>query len=46
VSMEAWTAMFTRGGFTAVTATAIVAEAGLAAGRRPEHFGPADRSAG
>jgi SAM-dependent methyltransferase len=39
VSMEAWTAMLTRSGFTEVTATAIVAEAGLVTGRLPD--GPA-----
>jgi 2-polyprenyl-3-methyl-5-hydroxy-6-metoxy-1,4-benzoquinol methylase len=42
VSMEAWTAMFTRGGFTEVTASVIVAEAGLVTGRRPEHAPAAD----
>jgi 2-polyprenyl-3-methyl-5-hydroxy-6-metoxy-1,4-benzoquinol methylase len=36
VSMDAWTAMLTRSGFTEVTATAIVAEAGLVTGRRPD----------
>jgi ubiquinone/menaquinone biosynthesis C-methylase UbiE len=35
VSMAAWTQMFTRTGFTAITATSIVAEAGLVEGRRP-----------
>jgi len=37
VSMDAWTAMLTRSGFAGVTATAIVAEAGLVAGQRPEN---------
>lgn len=36
VSMEAWTAMLSQSGFADVTATAIVAEAGLVTGRRPE----------
>ncbi len=36
VSMDAWTAMLTRSGFIEVTATAIVAEAGLVTGRRPD----------
>jgi len=36
VSMDTWTAMLARSGFTAITATTIVAEAGLVAGRRPE----------
>ena len=34
--MDAWTAMLTRSGFIEVTATAIVAEAGLVTGRRPD----------
>jgi hypothetical protein len=36
VSMDAWTSMLTRSGFTQITATTIVAEAGLVTGRRPE----------
>ena len=36
VSMQAWTAMLARSGFADVAATAIVAEAGLVTGRRPE----------
>jgi len=36
VSMDTWTAMLARSGFTAITATTIVAEAGLVAGRRTE----------
>jgi 2-polyprenyl-3-methyl-5-hydroxy-6-metoxy-1,4-benzoquinol methylase len=35
VSMAAWTAMLTQAGFAEVTATAIVAEAGLITGLRP-----------
>jgi ubiquinone/menaquinone biosynthesis C-methylase UbiE len=35
VSISAWTAMFARAGFTQITATSVVAEAGLVAGRRP-----------
>jgi ubiquinone/menaquinone biosynthesis C-methylase UbiE len=35
VSMAAWTAMLTQAGFADVTATAIVAEAGLVTARRP-----------
>jgi SAM-dependent methyltransferase len=34
---QAWTAMLTRSGFAEVTATEIVAEAALVAGRRPEN---------
>ena len=40
VSMDAWTAMLARSGFTGVAATTIVAEAGLVVGRRPERSGP------
>jgi ubiquinone/menaquinone biosynthesis C-methylase UbiE len=40
VSMDTWTAILARSGFTEVTARAIVAEAGLVTGRRPEN--PAD----
>jgi ubiquinone/menaquinone biosynthesis C-methylase UbiE len=36
VSMDTWTAMLTRSGFAGITATTIVAEAGLVAGHRPE----------
>ena len=36
VSMDTWTAILARSGFTEVTARAIVAEAGLVTGRRPE----------
>jgi ubiquinone/menaquinone biosynthesis C-methylase UbiE len=36
VSMAAWTQMFARAGFDAITATSIVAEAGLITGRRPD----------
>ena len=35
--METWAAMFVRAGFGEVSATAIVAEAGLVTGRRPDH---------
>jgi len=35
VSIAAWQAMFAAAGFTAITASPIVAEAGLVAGRRP-----------
>ena len=41
VSMDTWTAMLTRSGFTEVSATTIVAEAGIVTGRRPERPGPA-----
>jgi len=34
VSISAWTAMFARAGFTGITASSIVAEAGLVSGRR------------
>jgi 2-polyprenyl-3-methyl-5-hydroxy-6-metoxy-1,4-benzoquinol methylase len=37
VSMDAWTAMLVRSGFADVTGTAIVAEAGLVTGQRPEN---------
>jgi 2-polyprenyl-3-methyl-5-hydroxy-6-metoxy-1,4-benzoquinol methylase len=37
VSMETWAAMFVRAGFGEVSATTIVAEAGLVTGRRPHH---------
>ena len=36
VAMRAWTAMLTQSGFADVTATVIVAEAGLVTGQRPE----------
>jgi ubiquinone/menaquinone biosynthesis C-methylase UbiE len=35
VSISAWTAMFARAGFTGITASRIVNEAGLVVGRRP-----------
>jgi len=35
VSIAAWKAMFAAAGFTAITASSIVAEAGLVVGRRP-----------
>lgn len=35
VSISAWTAMFARAGFTGITASRIVNEAGLVLGRRP-----------
>lgn len=35
VSIAAWQAMFATAGFTAITASSIVAEAGLVVGRRP-----------
>jgi hypothetical protein len=41
VSMDAWTSMLTRSGFTQITSTTIVAEAGLVAGYRPDR---ADRA--
>jgi ubiquinone/menaquinone biosynthesis C-methylase UbiE len=34
-SISAWTAMFARAGFTGITASSIVNEAGLVSGRRP-----------
>jgi 2-polyprenyl-3-methyl-5-hydroxy-6-metoxy-1,4-benzoquinol methylase len=36
VSMDTWTSMFTSSGFADVTASTVVAEAGLVAGHRPE----------
>lgn len=36
VSMQTWAGLLERSGFTGVTASAIVAEAGIVAGRRPE----------
>jgi ubiquinone/menaquinone biosynthesis C-methylase UbiE len=36
VSMDAWTSMLTRAGFAGVTASTIVAEAGLVVGHRPD----------
>jgi 2-polyprenyl-3-methyl-5-hydroxy-6-metoxy-1,4-benzoquinol methylase len=42
VSMDAWTAMLERSGFTHVTAAAVVAEAGLVTGQRPEDAGADD----
>jgi ubiquinone/menaquinone biosynthesis C-methylase UbiE len=41
VSISAWTTMFAQAGFTAVTASSIVAEAGLVSGRRPSEPGEA-----
>jgi ubiquinone/menaquinone biosynthesis C-methylase UbiE len=41
VSMDTWTAMLARSGFTGVAATTIVAEAGLVVGHRPERSGAA-----
>jgi 2-polyprenyl-3-methyl-5-hydroxy-6-metoxy-1,4-benzoquinol methylase len=35
ISMEAWEALFRKAGFTAITTTGIVAEAGLISGQRP-----------
>jgi hypothetical protein len=35
ISMAAWTQTFTQAGFTSITASSIVAEAGLVTGRRP-----------
>jgi ubiquinone/menaquinone biosynthesis C-methylase UbiE len=35
VSISAWTSMFARAGFTGITASSIVNEAGLVCGRRP-----------
>jgi SAM-dependent methyltransferase len=35
ISMDAWEALFQTAGFTAITTTAIVAEAGLISGQRP-----------
>ena len=43
VSMAAWTQTFTQAGFTAITASSIVAEAGLVTGRRPSRVST-DRS--
>jgi 2-polyprenyl-3-methyl-5-hydroxy-6-metoxy-1,4-benzoquinol methylase len=40
VSMQSWTAMLTQSGFAEVTATVIVAEAGLVTGQRPEDPAP------
>jgi ubiquinone/menaquinone biosynthesis C-methylase UbiE len=36
VSISAWTSMFGKAGFTDITASSIVAEAGLVSGRKPE----------
>jgi ubiquinone/menaquinone biosynthesis C-methylase UbiE len=36
ISISAWTTMLARAGFTQITATSIVNEAGLVSGRRPE----------
>jgi 2-polyprenyl-3-methyl-5-hydroxy-6-metoxy-1,4-benzoquinol methylase len=40
VSMDTWIAYLDRAGFAAITASTIVAEAGLVAGHRPERSGP------
>lgn len=40
VSISAWTAMLARAGFTGITASSIVAEAGLVSGRRPSNQPP------
>ena len=40
VPADTWTAMFTRAGFAGVTASTIVAEAGLVTGRRPGNPAP------
>jgi 2-polyprenyl-3-methyl-5-hydroxy-6-metoxy-1,4-benzoquinol methylase len=42
VSMDTWTTMLTRSGFTEVTASTIVAEAGLVSGRRPDSPAPGE----
>jgi 2-polyprenyl-3-methyl-5-hydroxy-6-metoxy-1,4-benzoquinol methylase len=42
VSMDAWTTMLTRSGFAGITATTIVAEAGLVVGQRPARSGVPD----
>lgn len=42
VSISAWTTMFAEAGFTAITATSIVAEAALVSGQRPAHPGRAN----
>lgn len=36
VSISAWTAMFSSAGFTGITASSIVAEAGMVSGQRPD----------
>ncbi len=36
ISMASWTALFEEAGFTAITASALVAEAGLVTGARPD----------
>jgi ubiquinone/menaquinone biosynthesis C-methylase UbiE len=41
ISMSAWTELFERAGFTQVTASGIVAEAGLVTGQRPATAKPA-----
>jgi SAM-dependent methyltransferase len=46
VSMETWTALLRRSGFAAVTASTIVAEAGIVAGHRPAPDQPAGPSGG
>ena len=44
VSISAWTSMFAKAGFTSITASSIVAEAGMVAGQRPMKERPAPRS--
>lgn len=44
-SISAWTAMFAQAGFAQITATSIVNEAGLVAGRRPPEAPSAPNSA-
>jgi len=39
ISMESWTALFEHAGFTAITTSTLVAEAGLVAGARPSPDG-------
>ena len=41
-SISAWTAMLTRAGFTGITASRIINEAGLVSGRRPAEMPAAD----
>jgi hypothetical protein len=44
VPIDTWTAMLTRAGFAGVTASTIVAEAGLVTGRRPAKPAPSETS--
>jgi len=46
VSMETWTVLLERSGFAGITATTIVAEAGIVAGNRPEGSPEAPQAAG